>query len=354
MSAVGASGNAYIQQYAQQIPDLKEFLFGKMVSDWIFGAFLLLIAIAVVWAYSKSKLSKTIFYIAMLALLLIDLWRVDWRRFEVQDKMPLDAAFPRTDLVQFLQKDKDIFRIVDLTADGGSNKWAYHRIQNCGGYSAAKMRSWQDMSDVCGNGSTAIPANPFLWNLFNVKYIISDRQLGGAPVFQSQSTGRLVYQNPMMLPRATFVGSVEKTDKMSILNHIKNQDFDPFKVAYVEENLPTAIDIPQEGASARVSEYKMHNIKIDVNATGNNLLLISEMDYPNWHAFLDGKETEIFKTNFAFRSVIIPAGKHVLEMKYIDEAFNTGKTISWILSFLVLGTLIFGIWLDRRKKKNVA
>jgi LPXTG-motif cell wall-anchored protein len=41
-------------------------------------------------------------------------------------------------------------------------------------------------------------------------------------------------------------------------------------------------------------------------------------------------------------------------MKYIDEAFNTGKTISWILSFLVLGTLIFGIWLDRRKKKNVA
>ena len=351
LAAIGDSSNVYVQQYLKQLPDFAEFIHGKMVADWMIGALLLITAILVIWAYSKKKLSNVVFSILLLALLLIDLWRVDWRRLDVQDKMPLDSAFPKTDIVQFIQKDKDIFRIADMTAMGASNQWAYFNVQNIGGYSAAKMRAWQNISDVCGNKSTGTIANPFVWHLFNVKYFISDQPLGMEPIFQSKSTRNAIYFNALALPRAHFIQKVEVADEMEILTHLKEGDFDPRKVAYVEEKLPIKIDPAFAGVKAEVTEYKMHNIKIDVIAAGNNLLLISEMYYPNWHAFLDGKEIDIYKTNYAFRSVIIPKGQHKLEFRYIDKAFNTGKTISWILSFLVLGGLIFGIYLDRKEKK---
>ncbi len=352
ISAMSASKNSYFAQYAQQIGDLKEFVFGAMISDWFIGALLLIITISFVWAYSKKKLSVIVFSVLILTVLLIDLWRVDYRRFEVQEKISLEEQFPRTDVVKFLQNDKDIFRIADLTSKGGSNYWAYHNIQNIGGYSSAKMRSWQNMSDVAGNGSTGMLANQFIWNIMNVKYILSDRPIGEEPLYQSQSTRTYIYGNPAMMERATFVNSVETATDMEILDKFKAMNFNPFEVAYVENDLEQKIDAPSEGAYAKVTEYKMHNIKFDVNATGNNLLFISEMYYPNWKAYLDGNEIDIIRTNYAFRSVIVPTGKHVLEMKYIDQSFNTGKTISWILSFLVLGGLITGIWLDRKDKQT--
>jgi len=37
--------------------------------------------------------------------------------------------------------------------------------------------------------------------------------------------------------------------------------------------------------------------------------------YPDWKAFLDGKEIEIQKVNYLLRGVIVPAGQHKLEMK---------------------------------------
>lgn len=352
LSAVSESPNSYIQNYLGQIQDLPEFLFSKMSSDWLIGAGILIAALLLIRLYSKEKVSQFAFYTLILGLLLFDLWRVDWRRLEVQEKVSLDSQFPTTDLVNYLQKDEEIFRIADLTATGGSNHWAYHDIQSIGGYSAAKMRNWQDISDYCGNGSTGMIAHPFLWNLFNVKYIITDRELGMQPIFRSCDERKLVYLNPTRLARAEFVDRTEIAEPVEILEHLKQGDFDPRTTAFIEEKLPQNIDPAGEKAQAEVTEYKLHSIKFDVTATGNNLLLLSEMYYSNRKAFIDGKETELIKTNYAFSSVIIPKGKHTLEIKYIDKAFETGKTISLILSILVGSALIIGIYFERKRKTN--
>ncbi len=101
------------------------------------------------------------------------------------------------------------------------------------------MRVYQDLLDVANQGSTSQVTNPFLWNLLNVKYIVTPQQLGMfTPIFQSQQTGAFVYYNPSFTPRAYFVDSVIVMKNIDILNKIKDGAFDPRKVAFLEKELP--------------------------------------------------------------------------------------------------------------------
>ena len=91
-------------------------------------------------------------------------------------------------------------------------------------------------------------------------------------------------------------------------------------------------------------------------ATGNNMLFLSETFYPKgWKAYVDGKETEIYRLNYLFRGVIIPQGSYTLTMKFEPATFTLGKTISLITNLIVLGGII--LFLIRRfvfKREKVA
>jgi uncharacterized membrane protein YfhO len=140
---------------------------------------------------------------------------------------------------------------------------------------------------------------------------------------------------------------------MEILEHLKNGDFSPEKLAFIEKGLPSQIEPTMPEADAQVVVRKNEYIKINANATGNNLLFISEIYYPpSWHAYIDGKEAPIYKTNFAFRSIIVPKGIHNVEMKFHSDKFAQGKSISLGANIIVLVGLVVGIFLDRRSKKK--
>ena len=197
--------------------------------------------------------------------------------------------------------------------------------------------------------------NPYIWDIMNVKYKIQQNKSGQPGIF------RLKAQD-----RAFFVNKVEVKKPMEILLAMRElgnryvddanfyQNFDPKELMYVEKELPSPIEAPTAGAYAKLLEHKNEYIKIEANATGNNLLFVGEIYYPaGWKAYIDGNETEIIKTNYAFRSVIVPAGKHVIEFKFDSPAFETGKTFSLAMNVLALLGAGFGIFLFvRNKKKN--
>jgi len=275
---------------------------------------------------------------------------------EVSDKPVEENVFQKTDLIQFLEKDNSLYRIADLAQRETPNEFAYYEIENVNGYHSAKLRVYQDIMDVANlpqaQGSTSLVFNPFLWNIMNVKYIIAQGRLweGIQPIFQAQS-GELIYYNPSMLPRAFFVDTTIVEESLNILYHLRDGDFNAATTAYFEEALPQKIDPADSLANAIVIEHKNEYIKIEANATGNNLLFISEIYYPSWKAYVDGNETEIFKTNYAFRSIIVPKGKHTIELKFESEGFQTGKTLSLASNILVALLLVLGIFIETKKKK---
>ncbi|GAB1431339.1 YfhO family protein [Ignavibacteria bacterium] len=355
--------------------ELVDFIVASATSDMYATSIIALGGAVLVFLYAAGKLNRTIFVVGLALLIAGDLWRVDYRGMEVLKGKLRETEFRTPEFVEFLKQDSGEnsapYRVADYVylLTGKTNVPAYFRLQNVHGYHSAKLRVYQDLLDVAGNpqqepqgGAGSAIINPFLLNLLNVKYMISPQPLfeGMSPVFESsvnmQGMGAvptLVYRNDGVLPRAFFVDSAEvQPDGMAILQHIRNGDFNPRQKAFVEEPLDKQIQPPAAGATAHVTDFRNEYIGIDVTSTGNNLLIISEVYYPEWRAYLDGQEIPIHKTNFVLRSVVVPAGKHKLELKYESPNFNLGKSLSLWANILTVALGAVGIFLAIQRKKS--
>lgn len=350
MSAVNS--NQSIAYYSQQLKDLPDIIWSNMTTDWyVVGVIGVLFALFIMM-FVKKKITSPVFFAGLIILLVVDLWRVDYRRMDISDKNIDNDVFAKHEkLYKGLQKEaqSSIFRVADMRPEARENINAYFGIESLNGYHSAKLRIYQDLLDVANlkeaRGSTSILYNQYLWELLNVKYIIQGGQ---------------IMRNHAM-ERAFFVNRAEVKEPMDILNTMrewgemyrKKPGQTPANdLVFVEKELPVKIDPPDETAYAKVLEHENHYVKIEANASGNNLLFLGDVYYPaGWTAYIDGKETETFKTQYAFRSVIVTKGKHDVEFKFRSEIFETGKTLSMLTNILILIAGAFGLFLVWKKKK---
>jgi len=79
-------------------------------------------------------------------------------------------------------------------------------------------------------------------------------------------------------------------------------------------------------------------------------------DGDGWHAYIDGKETPVFKTNFLLRGLQIPEGDHEIVFQYQKKAFNkrgyVSRAFSGIIVLVGLGFLANSFF-NRRKRMQV-
>jgi len=106
-------------------------------------------------------------------------------------------------------------------------------------------------------------------------------------------------------------------------------------------------------SSAQITNKANQHLAIATNSQKQQLLVVSEVFYDEWHAYVDGKEVPMIKTDFVLRGVSVPAGKHTVEFKYSSPSFEQGRTISLAsnTAALLIGLVGLGLWY--RKKKTV-
>jgi hypothetical protein len=361
---ISESGYIADVQAANKVPEqLFEFLYEQMKADWMITSFIGISVIALSILYIRGALSKGLFYTAIALYLIIDLWRVAYRPMEVEKGDIIKSEFSEPEFVSFIKKDKSLYRVADLVymSMGKTNIPAYFKLQNVHGYHSAKMRVYQDLLDVAGGGGGNYITNLFLMNLLNVKYISAPQQMiqGVKPVFEGVmqtdqgAMPTLVYENASVLPRAFFVDSVKKDTPLSILHHLRDGDFNPKSLAFIEKDLATNIEPAGVNAKATVTGFENHKITISTDNPGTNFLHVSEVYLPvGWSCTIDGKPTEIYKTNYALRGVIVPSGKHTVVFSYHSDIFDMGKTISLSVNIATTLSLLLAFFLQRRNKNN--
>ena len=325
---------------------------GAVATDVAVGLILLGITFAAIWLYVQRKITLSMLGAVMIVVVLMDLWRVDMKPMEPQDKQQAHQEnFAKPEYVKFLLQDTTLYRTLEFVNGQPpySNTLAYWRIQSAYGYQGAKMRAFQDIVENVGL------ANPLVWGLMNVRYILSNTADSGAylqPVYRGAD--RAIYYNRAELPRAFFVNSYKVATGMEIMNHMKEMSFNPRDVAYVLEDPQKSVDPVGAGAAVRYTSFNLHRLELVATATGHNLLFLSEVYYPEgWKAFIDGTETPIYRLNYLFRGVIVPPGQHTVTMTFVPKGYFTGKTASLAVNLLVIGCLIgMGVVMKIREKKT--
>ncbi|MFZ4619914.1 MAG: YfhO family protein [Bacteroidota bacterium] len=331
--------------------ELYKYINSMVAKDIIFGFTMISFVAVAFYLFWEGKIKSNVLIVILVIAVLVDLWSVNYKPMDPQPHKESQAMFAAPGYVRFIQQDTSYYRTLEFEQGQPpyNNTLAYWRIQSAYGYQGAKMRQTQDMFDVVGLG------NPLLWGLMNVKYILSDRPDSNQVIFPIHASDqKYVLYNRAELPRAFFVNRYEVTSGLNVLNNIKEMRFDPKDVAYMLDDPKIKVDAPKAGAKAEYTHLGIQDLELKVNATGNNLLFLSESWYPvGWKAYVDGNETAIHRLNYMFRGIIVPQGEHKVTMSFEPNGFYFGKNLSLWINLLILGGLgYFGITMARRNKKT--
>ncbi|MBO7565052.1 MAG: YfhO family protein [Clostridiales bacterium] len=145
------------------------------------------------------------------------------------------------------------------------------------------------------------------------------------------------------------LGYFNEGDEVKVELRVKEDVYGSFPpiFAYLD---PTAIAPHTEALSEGVKNVTVKNghYEIDVDASEDELLLITAPYEKGWKAYVDGKETEIIAYQDALLSVDPGAGSHHVELRFTPPGWNAGLVASG------LGLLIFAAVtvMILRKKKN--
>ena len=370
-SSITSGITAAAQKPAAQYPFLKDLAIKTALTDARLCSLFALIALAMLWLYLKGKgVTATLVTSVVVIISSVDLIRLASRPLEITTRTDYDQNLKTHDYVDFIKQDKSLSRVLDLN-ESTSNIPVAWGLQTIAGYHAAKMRVFQDVVDVTGNKQGQVIWNPFMWNLLNTKYVIAN---GGVdtvqgrmvPAFISreQSQGQdgkptqtIVWQNTQVLPRAYFVNRYDVKQPLEILHAMRDGSFNPRDVLFFDkqpEGLGTLASTPVNDSTETVTITKYENeaIEIKTKAATDRLIFMSDTWYPDWKAELDDKTPlTIYKANYAFRAMKVPAGEHTIHMLYYDDRYATGKTVSLATNILALLGLGFGLVFEFKKKK---
>lgn len=320
---------------------------------------LLFVALAFValWIYIKSserngqaerKWLPAIVVVTLIVLTVVDLWGVDRRYLndknyvsEQQLKLKQDPWDPVIDQYAAQYGDED-YRVLNMAVNtfNDSKPAAFHH--QVGGYSAVKMRRYQDIIDFY----LSRHINMQVLNMLNTRYIVAQ--------------GGQVQRNPEALGNAWFVDNIRWVDdangEILALN-----DFDPATTAVVDRSLmgaalegfAPAADSLATIVAEHQHPYNPDYLRYTTHASTDQLAVFSEVYYePDWRMYIDGKPAEYIRVNYILRAAVIPAGDHVVEFRDEAPLFHRMDTVTIIGSVVLVLLAAGGIVIVYRKKKD--
>ena len=322
--------------------DRKSLFWGDLLRSLLF----VLIAAATIWMTLSQKLKAT-WALAIIGVAgMIDLLSIDSKYLNednYQDTETYDQVFTPSPINKEIAKDTGYYRVFDLSNgvgtafNGNAITSVYHK--SIGGYHAAKLSIYQDLIE---KQLYRFPNCMPTVNMLNTRYII----------FQDPSSGQMTYQqNPDAAGACWFVDSVlTEKDPSKLMKALDSLDIK--HLALVEE------DVKQAGAaSAGDSIWIVNNLNDEVNyhakSSADRFAVFSEVFYKHgWKAYVDGKETPIYKTNYVLRGAVIPAGDHDIKFVFRPDSYYKSQQLEMIASGIIWLLLAFSAFSSFKASKK--
>ena len=385
--------SSYDSQWTSQVPAwLKDAILEQRTAmikadAWRSFVFIALGFALVYWyAWQSQKEEKTsqkyVLYGVLAVLILADMVPVNKRFFGdehfVRTK-EADTYFAIQPYEQEILKDTSLnYRVLNLATNTFNDARTSYRLKSIGGYSAAKLRRYQDLIDM----HISQEMNPLMQTIMQTQgFMLPDAQEGkNFPVLNMlnmkyavvslQNNNQIPLQNPYAMGNCWFVDEVILVDTPDEECDMID-DIDLHTQAVADKKFADALDITKPEVTTMMA-FDEENIELTSYAPNcleyiarnerNKVAVFSEIYYPHdWHLYIvdeNGKnsvEIPLARVNYTLRAAVIPAGEHKLRMEFKPHALQTDKLSMAILILSIILSicgLTYPIWKNLLKKEK--
>ena len=331
---------------------------GRAVIALILGGLLII-------AYRRKRLPAWVMQMGLILLIVLDLMGVARRYLNEQRLVTSqnpEQLIQTLDVDRYILEQEGDFRVLSLESIDQTRlaRPSYHH-ESLGGYSAAKLRLYQDFLDhmLFDDPSTGQP-NQNALDLLSTRYVISPNSVQFTDlVYMGESSGLNVYENRDVLPRAWLVGQAEVIENPNdAWDRLQSLDFNPAASAVLPRALTQPITPVDSTSQMQVTtlEQSPRTLSYAVETDAPRLLVLSEVYYPaGWHATVNDVPTDILRANYLLRAIPVPAGESTVTVQFEPVSYTWGRRISIISTIIVYGLLMgcLGMaWMQRSKTKQ--
>lgn len=289
---------------------------------------------------------------------------------------PLDTVYPQTPVMEKLREIQGFDRTWGYgSGHVSTNLQTVEKIYGSEGYDALHLKRYgefvvkseKEMKEpprseaelLNGYGMQDLQDNKVrkrIMDLLGIKYVLNKSTQGETAdtlTFPEEQYSLVwsdsawqIYKNLESTPRAYLVSKIiTEKEGDSILKTILDRDFNPRDVVVLEENLSLHTTKNATG-TARITLYAPNKVEIDVDTSHESMLVLTDNYYNGWSATIDGKDTDIYRGNYTFRAVKVPAGAHKVRFVYEPKSFFYGA----LISAFTLGSVVLYFLYSQRKK----
>lgn len=357
-------------QLAPLLVNLEEIRVFIFTSDAWRSVVIIVVGVALLMAYVSGKINAKLTVAAIAVLCLVDMWGVNKRYLYdsqfVAKGSEMQPYLKPSETDKEILKDKSLdYRVLNLAVNTFNENSTAYWHKSIGGYHAAKLRRYQEIIEEhiqgemngiftklteAGGDMSKVEADAFpVLNMLNTRYFILPLQGGQtAPVF-----------NPYANGNAWFVDDVKYVDNANEEIDALH-DTNPLYTAIVDKKFAEQIKSPVVSdnvssdtlRSVTLTDYQPNALKYEVDSKNGGVVVFSEIYYPGWISYIDGKEVEHGRADYILRAMNVPAGKHQIEFKFDPKSLHTTETIAYTaLAILALGAIaVCFLWYRKQKR----
>lgn len=260
--------------------------------------------------------------------------------------------------VKFLQQDQSLYRITSYDAPNekvfNPNVGMFYRISDIRGYDSIIPKQYADlMGALAPQGEllynriapfyTPDPFDSPIINLLNVKYVLTTRPLPNAGYTLVYDNEIKIYRNERVLPRAFMVPRARVVaDRAALLGQM--QTFDPTREVLLEQTPHVANESVCAYEPVNVVKYSGNEVIVKSKQECAGWLVLTDSYFPGWLAFVDEKDAPLYRANYNFRAVHVPAGEHTIRFKYSPVSFRAGAIGSFLGTMMLLLGFAYLAW----------
>ena len=324
------------------------------------AAALLLLSGAILLAAAWGRVPPVCLAALILMVSAGDLWHFGARYVIVS---PLESCRWPHDLAEFLRSDRSVYRICapNISVPGAMQN-IREGVAAIDGYETLNVglyKDYVDSSQGVRRGARldfAIDGIAPMLEALNLKYLLLPApQRFDSPGYRRRFTDGwvTVYEKEAPSPRAFVVHRarvIPDPDAALAALRMRGEAVRDEVILSADPGVPLPAPAPGlDGDRVKIIAEHPSEVRVAAEFARPGFLVLSDVYYPGWKAYADGKEAPILRANYAFRAVYLGEGTHEVRFVYAPRSFAIGLRVSAAAALLVGIALARAAFSDRAR-----